>query len=175
MRFGTSIVALAATLFSAHAFADPIKSSEEIVKFFAGEATLGAKRGICVGTEDECRSKAEAAPAPSGLDMLVNFDLDSASLGPDAQAKLTEFAKALKDSRLHSLSFAVEGYTDASGSASYNQGLSQRRAQSVTAFLLERGVEASRLSAVGLGKNNPRTANPYDPVNRRVEMRIMAQ
>jgi outer membrane protein OmpA-like peptidoglycan-associated protein len=172
---GASIVVLAATLISANAFAGPVQSSEDIVKFFANAATLGPSRGICVGTEDECRSKGEAAPAKTGLDMLVNFSLNSAALEPDARTKLTEFAKALKDNRLNSLNFAVEGYTDASGSEDYNQRLSQRRAQSVTAFLLAQGVEPSRLSAIGMGKNNPRSADPYDPINRRVEMRIRAQ
>lgn len=174
MRLG-SLIFVAASLMSSGAFAGPLQSSEDIVKFFANAAALGPSRGICVGTEDECRSKAEAPANKTGLDMLINFGLDSATLEPDAQAKLNEFAKALKDNRLNSLSFAVEGYTDASGSAAYNEGLSQRRAQSVTAFLLSHGVEASRLSAVGMGENNPRGANPYDAVNRRVEMRIKAQ
>jgi outer membrane protein OmpA-like peptidoglycan-associated protein len=69
----------------------------------------------------------------------------------------------------------VEGYTDASGAASYNEGLSQRRAQSVSAFLLANGIEANRLTAIGKGENDPRVANPYDPVNRRVEMRLQLQ
>jgi OOP family OmpA-OmpF porin len=171
MRVGTLLSALAAILLPASAFAGSVESSEDIVKFFAGAAELGAQRGICVGTEDECKSKAEAQ-AQTGLDMLINFDLDSVNLTPDAQAKLDEFAKALKDNRLKALTFVVEGHTDASGSAAYNEGLSQRRAQSVTAFLLSNGIEPSRISAMGMGETHPRKANPYDPVNRRVEMRI---
>jgi OOP family OmpA-OmpF porin len=172
MRVGTSFLALAAILLPASAFAGSVESSEDIVKFFAGAAQLGASRGICVGTEEECKSKAEAPAQQTGLDMLVNFDLNSESLTPDAKAKLAEFAKALEDSRLKALTFVVEGYTDASGSTAYNEGLSERRAQSVTAFLLASGIESSRLSAVGMGESHPRNANPYDPVNRRVEMRI---
>ena len=174
MRLGSSIIVMA-TLISSGALADPLQSSEDIIKFFTSTASLCQSRGICVGTEDECKSTTEAPAKKAGLDMLINFGLDSATLEPDAQAKLDEFAKALKDSRLNSLSFAVEGYTDASGSTAYNEGLSQRRAKSVTAFLLSRGVEPSRLSAIGMGENNPRSADPYDPVNRRVEMRIKAQ
>ncbi len=171
MRVATSLLALAAVFLSASAFADPVESSEDIVKFFAGAAKLGVSRGICVGTEDECKSKMEA-PAQTGLDMMINFDLDSVSLTPDAQAKLDQFATALKDNRLKTLTFVVEGHTDASGSAAYNEGLSQRRAQSVTAFLLSSGIESSRIGAVGMGETHPRNANPYDPVNRRVEMRL---
>ncbi|ESX14950.1 flagellar motor protein MotB [Mesorhizobium sp. LSJC265A00] len=169
---------MATVLFSTHVYADPLQKSEDIVKFFAGTIDHGAARGICVGTEDECKSKTgqkEKPPEKTGLDMLINFSLDSSELDAKARSELDEFAKALKDDRLSKLSFVVEGYTDASGSATYNEGLSQRRAQSVTAFLESNGIEATRIKAVGLGEANPRNPDPYDPVNRRVEMRIKAQ
>ncbi len=176
MRIGL-LVLIPALGLSTASFAEPLQKSEDIVKFFANQAQLGASRAICVGTEDECKAKtAAAAPAEkTGLDMLVNFDLNSAALSPDAKAKLTEFSKALRDNRLSALSFVVEGYTDASGTRQYNDELSRRRAESVTAFLLANGIESSRLNAVGFGPSNPRVANPYDPVNRRVEMRIKTQ
>jgi outer membrane protein OmpA-like peptidoglycan-associated protein len=170
----TSALALVAALVSADASAQSVQSSEEIVKFFATAVDLGASRGICVGTEDECASKAET-PVRTGLDMLINFDLDSADLTPEAREKLGEFATALKDNRLKSHSFIVEGYTDALGPEHYNVGLSQRRAQAVSAFLLSNGIEPSRMSATGKGEGNPRVSDPYDPVNRRVEMRINLQ
>lgn len=174
MRLAGTSFALVALMFSSTAFAQSTQSSEDIVKFFATAADLGAKRGICVGTEDECKKK-QAEPEKTGLDMLINFDLDSAELTPDARTKLTEFAKALKDNRLSAHSFAVEGYTDASGSQNYNDDLSSRRAKSVSAFLLANGIEPVRLEAIGKGESNPRNADPYDPSNRRVEMRIKLQ
>lgn len=168
---------ISAVAFSTASYAEPLQKSEDIIKFFSNQAQLGASRAICVGTEDECKSKtAAAAPVEkTGLDMLVNFDLNSAELTPDAKAKLTEFSKALKDNRLSALNFVVEGYTDATGTPKYNDELSKRRADSVTAFLLANGIASNRLNAVGLGQSNPRVANPYDPVNRRVEMRIKAE
>ncbi|WP_292322171.1 OmpA family protein [Mesorhizobium sp.] len=177
MRLASSAFALAAVLFSTHVSADPLQKSEDIVKFFTGQGKLGASRGICVGTEEECKSKNDknAAPTKTGLDMMINFGLDSAQLDPTARAELDEFAKALKDNRLSTFTFVVEGHTDASGSTRYNQDLSQRRAQSVAAFLTANGVQAARLEAIGLGKSHPRVANPYDPVNRRVEMRIRTE
>jgi outer membrane protein OmpA-like peptidoglycan-associated protein len=69
----------------------------------------------------------------------------------------------------------VEGYTDASGPESYNMGLSERRAQSVSSYLLSKGIAASRINAVGFGEQRPRVDNPFDPMNRRVEMRIKLQ
>ncbi|WP_244439998.1 OmpA family protein [Mesorhizobium metallidurans] len=176
VRLWGSAFVLAVALSSTHASADPLQKSEDIVKFFAGASELGPSRGVCVGTEDECSSKKKEAPAEkSSLDMLINFGLDSAELDTTARAELDEFAKALKDSRLSTLSFLVEGYTDASGSARYNEGLSERRAQSVTAFLMSNGVDAARIKAIGLGETRPRNPDPYDPVNRRVEMRISTE
>ena len=174
MRVSTSIFVMATVLVPSNLFADPVKSSEDIIEFFANASDLGPSRGICVGTEDECKSKADAS-VPTSLDMLINFNLNSAELVPEAQAKLGEFAKALKDNRLRAHTFIVEGHTDASGSTVYNEGLSERRAQSVTAFLLSSGIEPSRIRPIGVGEIHPRVADPYDAVNRRVEMRINLQ
>lgn len=162
---------VAALFLGAPAIAQQAQSSEDIVKYFSNEVNLGASRGICVGTEEECASKA-TKPVATGLDMMINFDLDSADLTADARVKLNEFAKALKDNRLKAHNFMVEGYTDARGRADYNLGLSERRAQSVASFLLAQGIEPQRLNAIGKGKENPRVPDPFDPVNRRVEMRI---
>ena len=178
MQWSSSAFVLAVVFFSTHASADPVQKSEDIVKFFAGAADLGKSRGICVGSEEECKSKSKAgdtAGQKSGLDMLINFGLNSAELDTTARAELGEFANALKDNRLSTFNFVVEGYTDASGSARYNEGLSQRRAQSVTAFLTASGIETARINPIGMGEKNPRSPNPYDPVNRRVEMRIKTQ
>ncbi|MER9838618.1 OmpA family protein [Mesorhizobium sp. M0145] len=178
MRWASLPLVLAVVAFSTHVSADPIQKSEDIVKFFAGAADLGKSRGICVGTEEQCKSKTKAKEGPadkSSLDMLINFGLDSAELDATARAELEEYAKALKDSRISTFHFVVEGYTDASGPAHYNERLSQRRAQSVTSFLTSSGIEADRINAIGLGEAHPRSSNPYDAVNRRVEMRIKAE
>ena len=89
MQWGSSAFVLAMVFFSTHASADPVQKSEDIVKFFAGAADLGKSRGICVGTEEECKSKTKAKDAPaekSSLDMLINFGLDSAELDTTARA-----------------------------------------------------------------------------------------
>jgi len=164
----TSLFALAVSLPSG-AFAQSQLSSEQIVKHFSESVDLGATRGICIGTAEECSSD---QPSPAGLDMLINFDLNSAELTEHARANLNEFAKALKDQRLSAATFVVEGYTDASGDERYNDRLSERRAQAVTAFLLANGVNIERVKAIGMGEKNPRVPDAYDPVNRRVEMRI---
>jgi len=154
------------------AAADPTVKADDIVAFFEKSAKLGAARGLCIGTAQECD---KTVPKPAGFDMMINFNLDSANLTSQARQNLDEFAKALHSDQLTSVRFIVEGYTDARGSEAYNLGLSERRAQAVTSFLFERGVAEDKVSAVGKGKANPRVPDPMDPVNRRVEMKIELQ
>lgn len=165
------LLAAAVIAIATPASADSEVKAGDIVDFFVKSANMGTARGICIGTADECAGPAK----PSGMDMLINFELDSADLTAQAQSNLEEFAAALKDERLRAARFVVEGHTDASGGEGYNNALSERRAESVTSFLLERGVRADKVTAIGLGKSSPRADDPFDPVNRRVEMRIDLQ
>lgn len=154
------------------AAADPQVKADDIVSYFIKSAKLGAARGLCIGTAQECDKN---APKPAGLDMLINFDLDSANLTGQAKQNLEEFAKALHNQQLSSARFVVEGYTDGRGSEQYNLGLSERRAEAVTNFLFERGVAKDKVTAIGKGEDNPRVPDLMDPVNRRVEMKIELQ
>lgn len=164
-----AFIAGAGAFVATSAISEPRYDTENIVEFFIGSADMGAARGICVGTEQEC---AAGQPKPAGLDLLIAFGLDSADLTEAARANLGVFADALKDDRLSAARFVVEGHTDASGSESYNLELSERRAQAVTSFLLDQGIAREKVEAMGMGKTAPRTADPYDAENRRVEMRI---
>jgi outer membrane protein OmpA-like peptidoglycan-associated protein len=150
-------------------------TAEQVVEFFAQSADLGAERGICIGTAEECGTTAAAAAAAAGFDLMVNFELNSDELSESAKANLREFSRALDDPRLGSASFSIEGHTDATGPESYNLILSQRRADAVVTFLREQGADASRFVVKGFGQANPRSDDPFDPVNRRVETRIVVQ
>ena len=66
----------------------------------------------------------------------------------------------------------IAGHTDASGSATYNKRLSQKRAESVRDYLIEKKIKVPTLEAVGYGEEKPLTANPYAKENRRVEITI---
>jgi outer membrane protein OmpA-like peptidoglycan-associated protein len=125
--------------------------------------------GLCIGASGACL---EQLTAPKGFDLLVAFDLDSATLTPESRASLKAFAKTLSDERLATASFVVEGHSDARGDAAYNQTLSERRADAVRTYLLECGVAPEKLGVAGLGESDPRVKDPLDPANRRVEMRI---
>ncbi len=73
------------------------------------------------------------------------------------------------------LNVIVAGHTDNVGDSGFNRELSQKRAASVKAYLIDRGVDASRLSARGFGDSEPATSNDTSEgraKNRRVELRI---
>jgi outer membrane protein OmpA-like peptidoglycan-associated protein len=149
-------------------------TAEQVVEFFAQSADLGAERGICIGTAQECGTTTAPAAA-AGFDLMVNFELNSDELSDSAKANLLEFSRALEDPRLVNATFSIEGHTDATGPESYNQQLSERRADAVVRFLREQGADASRFSVKGLGQSDPRSDDPFDPINRRVETRIVVE
>jgi len=146
-------------------------STEQLVDFFVNSIDMGATRGICIGTAQECDNQAEPQE-PQGLDMRINFELDSAELTPEARESLKVFAAMMQDERLEIARFVVEGHTDARGSEGYNVDLSEARAAAVTKFMTDQGIAEERLSAVGLGMSQPRVDDEFDPENRRVELRI---
>jgi len=101
----------------------------------------------------------------------VLFDTGKATLKPGANRDLDRLAQALKDNS--NTRVKIEGYTDSVGSDSYNQGLSERRAQAVADALQMRGVPADRYQVEGLGKEYPVATNDTQAgrqQNRRVEI-----
>lgn len=114
--------------------------------------------------------KPASPPSPGRLQLSVQFELASATISADSRALLARLGEAMNSPALSSTRFRIEGHTDASGDARANLALSARRAEGVRQFLVgERGVDASRLTAVGKGSSEPidRT-NPAAAANRRV-------
>ncbi len=103
----------------------------------------------------------------------MTFELNSDRLSEEAKDNLRQFLEAMEDPRLANANFAIEGHTDATGPEPYNQQLSERRAEAVVNFLREQGADTSRFIVKGFGETNPRVEDPYDPVNRRVETRVV--
>ncbi len=106
------------------------------------------------------------------VDIDIYFDYNSAAITPQAAATLSVLAQALKDPSLAKARFLIGGHTDGKGGAQFNLELSERRAQSVRRYLIDRhGLEASRLVAQGFGLQRPKVAgNPMDVQNRRVQV-----
>src|SRR5262249_4615806 len=115
-----------------------------------------------------------AAPAPSPPPpqiFLVFFDWDRADITPAGMEVLRQAANAYKAGG--SVRLQVTGYTDLSGSPSYNQRLSGRRANNVANALANLGVTRSDMAVTGRGENDPRVPTLQgvrEPQNRRVEI-----
>ena len=130
----------------------------------------------CLGTPAGVRVDSKGCPLPvaevASIKMMVNFPFDSAKVQERYFADIGELAAFLK--RFDEVDVSIEGHTDSVGDQTYNQQLSQRRAQAVADILVnEYGIAASRLKPVGFGESEPVASN--DTAEGRAEnRRVMA-
>jgi outer membrane protein OmpA-like peptidoglycan-associated protein len=161
----------------------------------SGQLTLAntalAVQGQALATEQQRREEADKRAAKAAADLAafasvkqeargmvitlsgsVLFASNKSDLLPSAQTRLNDVANSLTKEDVDS-KIVVEGYTDSQGGASFNQELSQRRAQSVRDYLVTRGMASDRVTAQGLGLTNPIADNGTAEGranNRRVEI-----
>jgi outer membrane protein OmpA-like peptidoglycan-associated protein len=132
-------------------------------------------------TEQTARLQAEvdqlkAKPTPRGLVLTLGdvlFDTGRAQLNPGSARKLDQLAQFLADHPERRVQ--IDGFTDSMGTESYNQDLSQRRADAVKVALVTRGIDSSRIGSQGYGKEFPVAGNTDSggrQLNRRVEVVI---
>lgn len=101
----------------------------------------------------------------------LHFDYNKATIQPRSYPLLDKVARILV-SHKEILQVSIEGHTSSEGTAEYNRGLSQRRAEAVRDFLAGRGVEPERMVARGFGEDRPMQPNTTEAgrqANRRVE------
>jgi outer membrane protein OmpA-like peptidoglycan-associated protein len=118
-------------------------------------------------------STAPGQPAkPARASLFIEFKTSSTELTAAAREQLAIVGKALKSERLAPLSFQVVGHADPRGNPQSNQKLSEGRAASVRAYLVQdQGVEAKRLTSLGMGDREVlNRENPAAPENRRVQI-----
>ncbi len=104
----------------------------------------------------------------------ITFDTDSATVRPALRADLVRVGQNLVN--YPNSNVQIIGHTDSDGEASYNQGLSERRANAVADVLQANGVNYSRIVTIGRGENNPVASNltpEGKSQNRRVEIVIV--
>jgi outer membrane protein OmpA-like peptidoglycan-associated protein len=121
---------------------------------------------------DERQKVSEIAKSRPSIDLEINFEYNSAVVSPKAMEQVTALGEALSSPDLKGSTFVLAGHTDAKGSETYNQGLSERRAESVRTILQEKyGVEVSHMLTAGYGKGQLKNAgSPYAAENRRVQV-----
>ena len=101
----------------------------------------------------------------------VNFALNSANIMPESEGILDKAVDALNQHA--AVHVRVEGHTDSRGTAAYNKTLSENRVSAVVAYLVSKGIDADRLSAIGYGEAAPVAPNDTEEnmyKNRRVDL-----
>ena len=109
------------------------------------------------------------------FDTGILFKTNSSELQPEATKNITDLAKILN--KYPDTNILIDGHTDSTGTAEYNQRLSERRAESVSSELKGLAVAGSRLSTRGFGETQPVASNATSEgrqQNRRVEVAIFA-
>jgi outer membrane protein OmpA-like peptidoglycan-associated protein len=128
-----------------------------------------ATRSLSSAERDRIVAIAKSRP---NVDLEINFEFNSAVIGARALPQMTALGDALTSADLKGRTFILAGHTDAKGSETYNQGLSERRAEAVKRFLSEKyGIEGANLVTVGYGKTQLKNSeNPLAGENRRVQV-----
>lgn len=131
-------------------------------------------RSLSIADREQVASIAKTRPT---VDLEINFDYNSAAVSPTAEPQLHSLGKALTSAELAGSVFMLGGHTDARGSDGYNQGLSERRAETVKKFLMETyKIPAENLVSAGYGETDLKNkADPSAAENRRVQVINMAK
>jgi outer membrane protein OmpA-like peptidoglycan-associated protein len=151
--------------------ADPaaIEAEGKFVEGIRGRAT----RSLTNTEREEIATIAKDKP---NIDLEINFEYNSAEISPKSLPSVQALGKALTNPNLKGSTFIVAGHTDAAGGDTYNQDLSERRADAIKRYLTDKyHIAAADLVTVGYGKTKLKDTNqPMADVNRRVQVVNMA-
>jgi outer membrane protein OmpA-like peptidoglycan-associated protein len=146
---------------------DPAVAAEEgrFVQKIRGRST----RSLSSTEREEIATIVKDKPK---IDLEINFDYNSADISTRSLPSVQALGRALSNPDLKGSTFIVAGHTDAAGSETYNQDLSERRADSIKKYLVDKyGIVGTDLVTVGYGKSKLKDpANPLAEVNRRVQV-----
>ena len=151
--------------------ADPAVVAEQgrFVEKIRGRST----RSLSISEREEIAAIAKDKP---NIDLEITFEYNSADISSKSLPAVQTLGRALTNPDLKGSTFIVAGHTDAAGGESYNQDLSERRADSIKRYLTDKyGIAGSDLVTVGYGKSKLKDpAQPMAEVNRRVQVVNMA-
>jgi len=180
-------IGLALGLAAAPAPGQDAPSTQTIIEALK-QTTRSSRNLVIVERAGTPASAAESGTAPPGqgaaqpteaitlatrpnISMAIRFDFDSWRIKPESAEALENLAAALASPELRASKFLLEGHTDGTGGAAYNQRLSQQRADEVKRYLTARGVASERVASVGRGATQlANVADPGSAENRRVRL-----
>ena len=179
---GAGVAAVVAYL--ANKDEDAGKRNRRIIKAAAGGAAIGGGIGYYMDAQEAKLRKQLRSTGVSvqregdNINLImpgnITFDTNSASLAADFEPVLDSVGIVLEE--YNRTLVVVSGHTDSSGSTSYNQSLSERRASAVSSFLRSKGLNRDRLEVIGFGETHPIASNATaagKEQNRRVEITLM--
>ena len=126
------------------------------------------------GCPEEKKVTAEVQKTLNDYAKTILFDTGKSTIKAQSESVLSDITNILKE--YPKANFTVEGHTDSVGSATSNQRLSESRAASVKAFLINKGISQARLTSAGYGEANPISSNATKAgrqLNRRVEINLV--
>ena len=163
---------------------DSKKRNQRILQAAAGGAAIGGGIGFYMDTQEAKLRKQLRATGVSierdgdKINLImpgnITFSTDSSNINTSFTPVLDSVALVLKE--YDKTIVVVAGHTDSSGQASYNQSLSERRAYSVSDYLLSRGILDERFETIGFGETQPIVSNASPAgreQNRRVEITLV--
>jgi outer membrane protein OmpA-like peptidoglycan-associated protein len=126
-------------------------------------------RSLSITEREEIATIAKDKP---NIDLEITFDYNSADISQKSLPAVQALGRALTNPDLKGSTFVVAGHTDAAGGEGYNQELSERRADSIKHYLMDKyGIGAADLVTVGYGKSKLKDpSQPMAEVNRRVQV-----
>ena len=136
-------------------------------KFVSG--LKGRTRGLSFNEREELATIAKDKP---NIDLEITFDYNSADISAKSLPAVQTLGRALTNPDLKGSTFVVAGHTDAAGGETYNQELSERRAESIKKYLIDNyHISSADLVTVGYGKSKLKDpSQPMAEVNRRVQV-----
>jgi outer membrane protein OmpA-like peptidoglycan-associated protein len=115
---------------------------------------------------------AAAAKDKPNIDLTITFDYNSADISAKSLPEVQKLGRALTSDDLKGSTFLLAGHTDAAGGDNYNQDLSERRADAIKRYLVDKyGINGADLVTVGSGESKLKDpSQPLAEVNRRVQV-----
>jgi outer membrane protein OmpA-like peptidoglycan-associated protein len=143
----------------------PSAAETKLLQTVRGRST----RSLSTTEREEIATIAKDKP---NIDLEITFDYNSANISAKSMPSVQALGRALTSPDLKGSTFVVAGHTDAAGGEAYNQDLSERRADSIKRYLVDKySIAATDLVTVGYGKSKLKDpSQPLAEVNRRVQV-----